>query len=241
MKATDFEFRYRALLISLIYMFGFWVYAIDHKNLALAIVNRTVGAHSPHAHLLTLFLFAFATLLVAFAATVRTWGAAYLHSNVVHDAKLHSGVLVADGPFRYVRNPLYFGGIVSSFGVGLMASRLGAAVIVVGLTLLFLRLTGREEAELEKQHGDRFREFCRRVPRLWPSLAPQVPSGDAQPQWGQAFRGEAFMWGFAVAMGVFTVAQNARLMEIVFAAAMVTFVWQQIVHNRWGRRAERLP
>ncbi len=238
MKPTDFEFRYRALLISLIYMFGFWAYAIDHKNLTLAIANRTVGAHSPHAHLLASFFFAFATLLIAFAALIRTWGAAYLHANVVHDVKMHSGILVADGPFRYVRNPLYFGGIVSSFGVGLMASGLGAAVIVVGLTLLYLRLTGREEAELEKQHGDSFREYSRRVPRLWPSLTPQVPAGDAQPQWGQAFLGEAFMWGFALAMGVFTVAQNFKLMEIIMAAALLAFVWQQVSHNR--RPAEHL-
>ncbi|MFZ3200601.1 MAG: isoprenylcysteine carboxylmethyltransferase family protein [Candidatus Acidiferrales bacterium] len=238
MKATDFEFRRRALLISLIYCFGFWAYAIDHKNLALAIVDKAVGVHSPHAHLLVRLFFAFATLLVAFAAVIRTWGAAYLHANVVHDVKLHSGILVADGPFRYVRNPLYLGGIVSAFGIGLMASRLGAVVIVVGLTLLYLRLAGREEAELEKQHGDRFREYCRRVPRLWPSPAPRVPAGGAQPQWGQAFRGEAFMWGFALAIGVFTVTQNGRLMAIIYAAALLAFVWQQVIHNR--RRAERL-
>ena len=234
MKATDFEFRRRALLISLIYTLGFWAYAIDHKNLALAIVNKTVGAHSPHAHLLIRLFFAFATVLVVFAALIRTWGAAYLRANVVHDAKLHSGVLVADGPFRYVRNPLYLDGFVSAFGIGLTTSRLGAIVIVVGLTLLYLRLAGREEAELEKQHGDRFREYCRRVPRLWPSLTPRVRAGDAHPQWGQAFRGEAFIWGFALAIGVFAVTQNGRLTAIIYAAALLAFVWQQVIHNRRG-------
>ena len=238
MKATEFEFRYRALLIALVYMLGFWAYAIDHKNLTVVIVNKMVGAHSPDVHLLIGLLYAFATLLVAFAAAIRTWGAAYLQSNVVHDAKLHSGVLVADGPFRYVRNPLYLGGIVSTLGIGLGASRLGAIVIVVGLTFLYLRLAGREEAELEKEHGERFREYCRRVPRLWPSLAPRVPAGDAPPQWGQAFVGEAFMWGFALAFGVFAVTQNFKLEQMIVAAALAAFVWQQVTHNRRRRGQE---
>jgi protein-S-isoprenylcysteine O-methyltransferase Ste14 len=238
MRASDFEFRYRALLIAAIFFLGFWAYAIDHINLVQAIVHRTVGENSPHASLLTHLLFAFGTLLVALAALIRTWGAAYLNSSVVHDAKLHADVLVADGPYRYVRHPLYLGGIVSAPGIGLMASRLGFVIIVVGLTLLYIRLAGREEAELEKQHGSIFDEFRRRVPCLLPSLVPRVPPGGAKPRWGQAFRGEAFMWGFAILMATFTVTSNPVLTAIVWAVSLLAFLQQQFVHNR-RRRAAR--
>jgi len=43
---------------------------------------------------------------------------AYLHSSVVHDSQLHSDRLVADGPYRRVRNPLYLGNILLAFGLG---------------------------------------------------------------------------------------------------------------------------
>ena len=46
-------------------------------------------------------------LLVFLGAGLRTWGAAYLRTEVVHDTAQHSQALVADGPFRYTRNPLY--------------------------------------------------------------------------------------------------------------------------------------
>jgi protein-S-isoprenylcysteine O-methyltransferase Ste14 len=238
MKASNFEFRYRALLIAGIFTLGFWAYAIDHVNIVRAIVYRTIGENSAHALLLTHTLYAFATLLVALAALIRTWGAAYLSSSVVHDSKLHAGVLVADGPYRYVRHPLYLGGILCGFGVGLMASRLGFVIIVVGLTLLYLRLAGREESELQTQQGFTYDEFRRRVPRLWPALVPRVPSGGAKPRWGQAWRGEAFMWSFAIAMATFAVTLNLFPAGIIMAVALLVFFQQQFVHNRQRRTAD---
>jgi protein-S-isoprenylcysteine O-methyltransferase Ste14 len=236
MKASNFEFRYRALLIAGIFTLGFWAYAIDHINIVRAIVHGTVGVNSAHALLLTHLLYVFATLLVVLAALIRTWGAAYLSSSVVHDSKLHAGVLVADGPYRYVRHPLYLGGILCGLGIGLMASRLGFVIIVGGLSLLYLRLVGREESELQTQLGAAFAEFRRRVPRLWLSLVPRVPSGGTKPRWGQAWRGEAFMWAFAIAMGTFAVTLNLVPTGIILVAALLVFFQQQLVHNR-GRAA----
>jgi protein-S-isoprenylcysteine O-methyltransferase Ste14 len=236
-KASNFEFRYRAALIAGIFTLGFWAYAIDHINIVRAIVSRAVNENSAHALLLTHSLYAFATLLVALAAWIRTWGAAYLSSKVVHDSKLHAGVLVADGPYRYVRHPLYLGGILCAPGIGLMASRLGFFIIVGGLTLLYLRLAGREESELQGQHGAAFAEFRRRVPCLWPSVTPRLPKGSTKAHWGQAFRGEAFMWGFAIAMATFAVTLNLFPSGIIMAAALLVFLEQQFVHNRRRRAA----
>jgi protein-S-isoprenylcysteine O-methyltransferase Ste14 len=237
MKATSFEFRYRALLIGLAYTVGFWAYAVDHVNVVWAIVREMVRPDSARGLLLTHLFFAFATLLVALGALIRTWGAAYLHSDVVHDANLHSRVLVADGPYRYVRHPLYLGGILATFGVAFMASRLGFVILVISLTLLYVRLADREEAELEQQQGEGYREFRRRVPRLWPSMTPRLPAGQAKPQWGQAFRGEAFMWGFALAVGAFAVTLNLLVSGIIWAAGLLAFFQQQYVHNRRRRVA----
>ncbi len=237
-KASNFEFRYRALLIAGIFLLGFWAYAIDHVNVVQIIVRSTVGTNSAHASLLAHSLYAFAALLVALAALIRTWGAAHLSSSVVHDSKLHAGLLVADGPYRHVRHPLYLGGILCGLGIGFMASRLGFIIIVAGLTLLYLRLAGREDSELQAQQGPAFAEFRRRVPRLWPSLAPRLPKGSAKARWKQAFRGEAFMWGFAIAITAFAVTLRLAPTGIILALAFLVFLEQQFVHNRRVRAAE---
>lgn len=45
-------------------------------------------------------------MLVGAAAEIRTWATAYLGSEIVFDLNLHTNRLVADGPYRYVGNPL---------------------------------------------------------------------------------------------------------------------------------------
>src|SRR5207249_5308471 len=97
-----------------------------------------------------------------------------------------------------------------SVGLGFLASRSGLVVLAVGAAIRILRLIGREEAELEKQQGERFREFCRRVPRIFLSFRPRIPAAGLKPQWGQAFRGEAFMWGFFLTMVGFTITLQDR-------------------------------
>jgi protein-S-isoprenylcysteine O-methyltransferase Ste14 len=240
MKATGFEFRFRALLIGLIYYVGFSAYTFDHTPLVQAVAHWTLGPDSPHGMLLERILIEGGALLVAFGAFVRTWGAAYLRASVVHDAQLHATTLVADGPYRYVRHPLYFGSIVSTVGIGFVASRLGFLIMVVLLTLLYVRLARREEAQLAEQQGEPYREFCRRVPRLWPARTPRVPATGAKPQWRQAFWGEAFMWGFALAIAVFGITLNQYLLWSLFGAALLLFLEQQIVHNVRGRRAAKV-
>ena len=41
-----------------------------------------------------------------------------MSSSVVHDPRVHDSRLVADGPYRYLRNPLYLGDVLVAFGIG---------------------------------------------------------------------------------------------------------------------------
>jgi protein-S-isoprenylcysteine O-methyltransferase Ste14 len=237
MKATSFEFRHRSWIIALLYTLGFWAYSIDHVNSVQYVLRETVGSNYPRESLLLRLAFAFAALLVALGALIRTWGAAYLHSNVVHDANLHSDALVADGPYRFVRHPLYLGSILATIGVAFMASRLGAVFMLVTLSLLFIRLAGREEAELEHQQGESYLAFRRCVPRILPGLTPRLPAGRTKPQWGQAFRGEGFMWGFTLAVASFAITLSLPISGIIWGVALLAFWQQQYVHNRRRRAA----
>jgi protein-S-isoprenylcysteine O-methyltransferase Ste14 len=224
MKATEFEFRQRFWVISLSYCAGFGLYRIDHVNVVHWVARVVAPGEGPEQMLLIRGLFFAGALLVLLAAGLRTWAAAYLRSDVVQDPSLHSEKIVADGPYRHVRNPLYLGAILLAVGIGLLASRAGFLVIVAGLTVVFLRLMGLEETSLERERGESYRQFCRKVPRLWPSLAPKVPRGNIDPRWTQAFLGEIFMWVFFLAMAAFAVTLDSKMAWGIAGAAVTLYV-----------------
>jgi protein-S-isoprenylcysteine O-methyltransferase Ste14 len=237
MKATNFEFRQRFWIIALLYWAGFVLYRFDRVNIAQWAVQRAAPDNSSLETLLMRYLLAFGALLVLLAAWLRTWAAAYLRSDVVHDPSLHVEKIVADGPYRYMRNPLYLGGILLALGVGLLVSRAGFIVLVAGISILYVRLMVLEEANLGREQGELYREFCRRVPRLWPSLSPRVPRGNLEPKWGQAFLGELFMWGFFVAMTWFALTLNIVVTWWIGGAAL--FLWVARSYFLYYRRKAR--
>lgn len=61
---------------------------------------------TPRGALLARSVLVGAAMLVGAAAEIRTWATAYLGSEIVFDLNLHTNRLVADGPYRYVGNPL---------------------------------------------------------------------------------------------------------------------------------------
>ncbi len=78
--------------------------------------------------------------------------------------------LVTDGPFRWIRNPLYTAGALLFTGLGLISA---SGFLLVGalmaLVLVAIRLPS-EEAELEKRFGEAYRDYVRRTGRFLPRL-----------------------------------------------------------------------
>ena len=229
MRATEFEFRYRSLIILTIYFIGLSFYSFDHANVVSYVIDRTVGRSAPDAGLLTHAIFGVGALLVFLAASMRTWAAAYLQSNTVQDPAMHVDAIVADGPYRHVRNPLYLGAILLAFGISLLVSRTGFVFITITLTIFFLRLTGLEESNLQRERGDTYVEFCKRVPRLWPSFAPQLPKGGTKPRWAQAILGEIHMWGFFAGIAAFAITLNKRFAWWIVGTALVLYLVRSYV------------
>jgi protein-S-isoprenylcysteine O-methyltransferase Ste14 len=75
--------------------------------------------------------------------------------------------LVASGPFRFSRNPLYLASSGLYLGVSLLVDSLWPIVLLVP-TLIILRwgVIGREERYLEAKFGDEYRAYMARV-RRW--------------------------------------------------------------------------
>jgi protein-S-isoprenylcysteine O-methyltransferase Ste14 len=238
--ATEWEFRARFWFIFGTFWLGFLLYFVDKVNVCVAIGRliydhqREAGAQIDH---LTVVLFAVATAWAALAALIRTWAGAYLHSSIVHDAGLHGERLVADGPYRYLRNPLYLGNMLLAIGVGMLASRAGFVVIVLGMLVIVYRLILREEQTLAASQGESYRRYRAAVPRLWPALTPRVPGGGAKANWADGFRGEIMMWAAAAALGVFTVTEKISYFWGVFGAGLAIYFLQAFLRERAKKSA----
>jgi protein-S-isoprenylcysteine O-methyltransferase Ste14 len=237
MKSTDFEFRNRFWIFGLIFAVGFWPYALDRINVVQYLINITIGENSPHADLMIRCALAFATLLMLLTALLRTWATSYLRSDVMQDHDLRAEKVVASGPYRHLRNPLYLGNILMAFGMGLLASRVGFLVIVVGNLIFCLRLIGLEESNLQKEQGESYREFCRRVPRLWPSLQPRLPDSGLKPRWKQAFVGELFIWGFFAAVAAFAITLKAAVLWTTMAVCFILYIASSYLIS-WHKKSQ---
>ena len=151
MRATKFEFEQRFWIITGIYVASFCLSAFDHTPFIVALrhlIAPSIARGSPEAMLFARIVIAAGALLVFLAAVLRTWGAAYLRTSVVHDTAQHSEALVADGPFRYVRNPLYLANLPMAAGIGVLASRSGWIFLVLANWIFVYRLIFREETAL---------------------------------------------------------------------------------------------
>ena len=241
MRATHFEFRYRFWFICLTYFVGFECYNFDHLNASVALARWLFSASDPHLHSLAARhaiqgLFVLAAGLVTAAAWIRTWAGAYMRTEVVHDTTLHTERLVADGPYRHLRNPLYLGNMLLAAGMAFVASRAGAVVIILGNLLVVIRLIGREESALVHSQGEPYRAFLAAVPRLCPSLLPRLPASGMQPRWLQAFGGEAHLWAFALNGFLFAWKLNQHLYYTLLWVSAGAYFLMWMVLKRVRRR-----
>jgi protein-S-isoprenylcysteine O-methyltransferase Ste14 len=224
MRATKFEFEHRFWIIMAIYFTGFALSGVDHTSFIVWVrhlIAPSVARGSADAETFARITITVGAGVVFLAAAIRTWGAAYLRTDVVHDTSQHSEALVADGPFRYIRNPLYLANLPMAAGIGVLASRSGFVFLVVANWIFVYRLIFREEKALRESQGESYLAYCRSVPRFWPTLKPKVPSGNLAPQWGQAFVGETFVWLFAVAELAVAVTLRPEIGYILFGLGFV--------------------
>jgi len=216
MKATALEFRLRYWIHTAIYVLGFavpwnhWLHldTIRTWQFLAAWVSRTGWLGFSGATIAVLVV----GILFAFAgAALRTWGSAYLGASVVIDAAMHGERMIAAGPYRRTRNPLYLGTFLHTLALVLLTLPSGAIFTIVLIGLFQLRLIFAEESYLSAKLGEPYREYCAKVPRLLPALTPRVPDSGARPAWAMAFVGELYMWGVFVSFAALGWLYNSML------------------------------
>lgn len=90
----------------------------------------------------------------------------------------HSGqsqALIQGGPYQIVRNPMYLGIFLIGLGVVLAVFQWWAAVIFVLVFIIrYILLIYKEEKKLLKIFPGTYEEYCRKVPRIFPSLLSMI-------------------------------------------------------------------
>jgi protein-S-isoprenylcysteine O-methyltransferase Ste14 len=214
MPATAFEYRHRYLIHGIIYTVCFaapWslvLPGIFHGPVWGFVQNRSVWfvlanmASKPlYLHFAEYWnaLLVVMTLLAAAGAGLRTWGASYLGATTVQRGGMVGDRVIAEGPFRFLRNPLYLGTILHTIALAFLMRPEAAVLCIILIALLQFRLIGREEPYLLERLGAAYAAYTSAVPRLLPSLRTHVsPSGDVKPNLKQGILSELYMIGVAL-------------------------------------------
>jgi protein-S-isoprenylcysteine O-methyltransferase Ste14 len=223
MKATNWEFSNRAMVFGLIFGVSFLLYFVDHQNATSALADRLAARLGDNPDSVARFLLAVAALLLVTTALIRTWASAYLRADVVYAAQIKTTALVANGPYRQVRNPLYFANFLMALALGAMASRSGFFVLTIGMLAFCYRLILREEAELQAAQGESYKQYRNAVPRFWPALTPRLPASPERANWGNGFRAELWCWGYATALVVFAITLKSALFFAILGVSFAAF------------------
>jgi len=122
------------------------------------------------------------TLVVGFAIAllgeaIRFWGVSIVGSETRTTGAVGATNLITDGPFGYVRNPLYAGNILLYVGCGIMSNALVPWLQIIALVWFVIQyqlIVSREEEHLRQAFGEEYRRYVQNVPRFFPRFTEYI-------------------------------------------------------------------
>jgi len=185
MQASRFEYRFRIIIHALIYLLGFtapWLFipaladvpGFAQKSTWLIAASTLSRQGWLTFSAATIVLLALALLLTALGAFFRIWGAAYVGASIVQSPTMHGDRMLADGPYRRTRNPLYLGTLLHTIGIAILMPPSGAVFTIALLWIFEVRLALAEEPFLTARFGQPYLDYKAAVPRFQP---PRIPAG----------------------------------------------------------------
>ncbi len=225
--ASDFEFKYRSLIFVVIYLLAFAFWPLDRRDLA-SMIARLLPVDSSRTQLSYLIV----ALPAVIAACLGTWAYSVLPTEAMERLRAGTGQLVAAGPYRFIRHPLYLATILCLLSFAALLNRLGFWMVVIGTTAFAYRLILREEAELAAAYGESYRAYRDAVPRLLPAMRPARLGAEGVANWREGLLGGAYLWLVAASLVVLA----ASLNESLFYATLVMALAVKLISIRWAKR-----
>ncbi len=230
MRASAIEFRLRMLIQVVLVVLGFWApwsrswvpsaeFAPRISLLQWLALNLSrLGIVSFAASAAVVIVFG--ALIAGLGALLRVWGAAYLICGTIHHGQMQAGELMADGPYRFLRNPLYAGNWCMMAAISMLMPPTGALFTLPLATIFYLRLILGEEAFLKGRLGDPYLQYLRAVPRLFPRIRSSPPPAGRKPHWLTALLTEINPIGIFIIFGCLSWSYDNLLM---IKALLVSF------------------
>ena len=229
MRASAIEFRLRMLINAVIIVLGFlapWIEPLGKRISLLewlALQLSRLGI-VPFTTATPVVIIAGA-LIAAIAVAFRVSGAAYLGPATVSHPEMQAGAVVPNGPYRFVRNPLYLGVWFMVVALAFMMPPTGAVLAIVLIAFFLFRLILAEESFLTVKLCEPYKEYLRVVPRLIPRLRTSLPAGGNKPHWIRAVLSELTPIGVFVTLAFLSWSYDHTLMMksilVFFGASLI--------------------
>jgi protein-S-isoprenylcysteine O-methyltransferase Ste14 len=247
MRATAIEFRLRMVIMVAVITLGFWSPWIEAWGIGrrislmewLALELSRPGV-VPFAVATPLVIVA-ATLVAAVGAVMRVWGTAWLGPGTVNNLRMIAGTVLADGPYRHVRNPLYIGSWCMIAAMAFLMPPTGALFVMVLLTVFLLRLILGEEVFLAVTLGEPYMAYLRAVPRLMPRLRTALPPTGRKPNWRHALLAEINPIGIFLIFAILSWRYDHWLMVRAILVSFGVSLVVRALYSPAGREPARTP
>jgi protein-S-isoprenylcysteine O-methyltransferase Ste14 len=141
---------------------------------------------------------------------LRFWSTLYVGGRKVGGRR--ESVLVVDGPYSIVRNPLYLGSLLVGLSAALLLQSVTvvAAILAAAVHYVLVTIPAEEVFLRENVGAEAFDAYAARTPRLWPNLGLYHAPGEVT-LYTKALRNEARrMSRMLVAAVLLTIVAAAR-------------------------------
>lgn len=78
--------------------------------------------------------------------------------------------LVIAGPYRFVRHPMYSGGVIGAFGLAVFAGSVLGLVYSFILAVVLSHISDAEEDDIIARFGNEYTEYAKRTQKLFPHV-----------------------------------------------------------------------
>ncbi len=215
MQTAPWDYRLRVPIHGVIFLLGFWPFWEPWLGLSTRSTWLTLSAIFARQGWLsfqaaTVMLLLIAVLFTALGAWLRVWGSAYIGAGIVMAPGMHANALLADGPYRHTRNPLYLGTLLHTVGIAMLMPPAGSIFAIAAIWILQVRLATAEEPFLAQRFGAGYARYKESLPQFLPSARALVPPAGARPHWWQALAGEVYFVGVVITLAGFGWDFNAQ-------------------------------
>jgi protein-S-isoprenylcysteine O-methyltransferase Ste14 len=154
--------------------------------------------------------FAAGVAIALVGEAIRFWGVSVAGSATRTTSGVGGDTLITNGPFAFVRNPLYLGNFVITVGLSIMAWAWMPwlfLLVVVLFGVQYILIISLEEEHLRAKFGASYEHYFRHVPRFLPRTTPYEHRSKVPHNFRAAIRSER---STLISLGLFTTAVLLR-------------------------------